>query len=87
VPETEGPVKATDQLNGQEKMWERERIKYGRDAFWVRSGDAERVGSRTESELIVEGMCFGLGQVLWKGSGGCWEQDREREIKAEQRGE
>jgi len=41
VPETEGPVKATDQLNGREKRW--------------------------ESELSMEGMCFGLGQVMRNG--------------------
>ena len=31
--------------------------------FWVgvRLSDAERVGSGTESELIAEGMCLGLG--------------------------
>jgi len=46
--------------------------------FWVRSGDAERVGSGTESELIAEGMCFRLGWVLWNGLCGT-----ESELNAE----
>ena len=39
----------------------------------------------TESELNAEGMRVRLGWVM--GSERCQERDREREIKAERRGE
>ena len=53
VPETEGPVKATDQFNGWDKH-------------------------AGESELSMEGMCFGSGWMLQNRLEGCWEWDRER---------
>jgi len=84
VPETEGPVKATDQLNGREKMQERERIKYGRDVFRVGSGDAERVVSGTETDCGRDACWVGLGDAElvrccgrgWKGVGNGTERGK-----------
>jgi hypothetical protein len=80
VPETEGPVKATDQLNGREKMRDRSTV------FWVGSGDAERVGSVTEREFNAERrnafrVGLGVAERIGSGNEGEFAERREDQVK------